>query len=260
MLRNVATLYQYRELLWIWVLRTIKVRYKQSALGVLWALLQPLSLMLIFTLVFSMFVRVPTEGIPYPVFSYCALLPWTFFATSISLGINSLTNNMNLVTKIYFPREILPIGVVAAGFFDFLIGLALFTVLLVFYQVPLSATVLLLPVLLLVQIGLTLGVVLFASALNVFFRDIQFVVPLGIQLLMFATPVVYPVSLVPEPYRWIYMLNPMAALIQAYRDVTILGIWPNLGYVLPAAVVSLLVLLGGFLFFKRVEWQFADII
>ncbi len=260
MIRNFRTLYQYRDLLWLWTLRTIKVRYKQSLLGTLWVILQPLSLMVIFTVVFSLFVRVPTEGIPYPVFSYAALLPWTFFATSISFGITCLTNNLNLITKIYFPREILPIAVVAAGFFDFLVSLVMFALLLFFFRISISAWFLLIPVLLLIQVFLTLGIVLIASAMNVYYRDIQFVVPLFLQLLMFASPVVYPVSLVPENLLWLYMLNPIAALIQSYRDITLLGQSPNWLYLLIAAAVSLLIFGIGFLFFKRAEPEFADII
>jgi len=260
MVQSISNLYQYRDLLWMWILRTIKVRYKQSVLGVLWAILQPLLLMFIFSLVFTLFLNVPTEGLPYPIFSYCALLPWTFFATSIAYGITSLTTNMNLVTKIYFPREILPIAVVAAGLVDLLIGLCVFIGMLIVYQIPVGPAALLFPVLLLVQIILTLGIVLLASAINVFYRDIQHVTPLAIQLLMFATPIIYSVTAVPEKFRWLYMLNPMAVLVQSYRQVMLYNTLPDWGYLLQALLISVAVFLVGFRFFKSVEWQFADII
>lgn len=253
-------LHRYRDLLYLWILRTIKVRYKQSALGVLWAILQPLSLMIIFSIVFSLFVKVPTGGMPYPVFSYSALLPWTLFATSISLGITSLTNNINLVTKIYFPREILPLAVIAAALVDFLIGFVVFIGMMLFYRIPIQVTALAFPLLLIIQIILMLGLVLLSSALNVFYRDIQHITPLALQLLMFATPVIYPVTLVPESIRWLYMLNPMAVLIQGYRGVMLYGIWPDPRLLLQATLISAVILYIGYRYFKHVEWQFADII
>lgn len=260
MLAHIQELYRFRDLLWLWVLRNIRVRYKQSVLGVLWAILQPLSLMIIFSVVFSLFVKVPTDGVPYPIFSYSALLPWTFFATAISFGITSLTNNINLITKIYFPREILPISVVIAGLFDFLIGILVFGVLIVYYQRPIGFSLLLYPVLVCIEIIFIMGVVFFSSALNVLYRDIQFVVPLAVQLLLYATPVLYPASLVPERFRWLYLLNPMAALITAYRDITLTNTWPNGLLLLQTFLISILIFFGGYIFFKKVEWQFADII
>jgi len=241
-------------------LRDIRVRYKQSLLGAAWAILQPLALMIVFTVVFSFFARVPTDGVPYPIFSYTALLPWTFFATAIGFAVPSLVNNMNLVTKVYFPREILPISAMGASFIDFLIASLVYIGLMVFYRVPLNATMLLVPVLLAVQMTLTGGVILFASAVNVFYRDIRFVVPLGVQIWMYATPIIYPVALVPERFRLIYMLNPMAVLIDSYRAIALRGEWPNWGCLGFAAVLSGVVFVLGYLYFKRVEWQFADII
>jgi lipopolysaccharide transport system permease protein len=256
----IRELYHYRELLWSWVVRNIKVRYKQSLLGVAWAILQPLSATIIMAVIFSRFVRVSTDGIPHPIFYYSALLPWTFSASSISFGTGCLVGNMGLVTKIYFPREILPISAVLASFVDFLIATVIFVAMMVFYRMPVGPSWVWVPVLLLIQILLTLGVVLFSSALNVFYRDIRFVVPLGMQLWMYLTPIIYPLSLVPERYRGLYMLNPMAGLIDSYRRIILHAQWPDATYLLAAAVVSLVLFLSAYVYFKRAEAVFADII
>ena len=244
----------------MWTWRDIKIRYKQSLLGAAWAILQPLALMIVFTLVFSFIARVPTGGIPYPIFSYAALLPWTFFATSVTFGTSSLVNNMNLVSKVYFPREILPIAAIGASFIDFLVASLVYIGLVAYYRFPLHTTLLLLPLLLLVQIALTTGVVLFTSAANAFYRDIRFVVPLVLQIWMYATPIIYPLQLVPERFQPFYMLNPMAGLIESYRTIALLGVWPDWGHLGTATLFSGLVLVSGYIHFKRVEWQFADII
>lgn len=260
MIANLRTLYRYRELLWMWTMRDVRVRYTQSVLGSAWAILQPLSLMIIFTLVFSFFVRVPTDGIPYPIFSYTAVLPWTFFATSITFGVPSLTNNMHLVTKIYFPREIFPIAAMGAAFLDFLIASMIFLGMMIFYRVPVSLSLMLVPLLLLLQIVLILGVVFFGSAINVFYRDVRFVVPLAMQLWMYATPIIYPLSLVPERFRPLYMLNPMAGIIDAYRTVILRQQMPRWDYLGLAAGISLLLLFFAYRYFKSAEREFADII
>lgn len=259
-MKHIRTLYRYRYLLWMWTLREIKVRYKQSILGGAWAILQPLSLAIIFTVVFSLFARVPTDGVPYPIFAYAALVPWTLLATSVSFGIPSLVNNMNLVTKAHFPREILPIGVIMAALVDFGMGSAIFVVMLAIYQVPTHWTVAWVPLLILVQIILMLGVSLLGSAVNVFFRDIRFVVPLGIQLWLYATPVIYPASLVPKRFRTLYMLNPMAGLIASYRRVILQGLQPEPRDLGLAVVVSGFLCVASYWFFKRVERRFADVI
>ena len=260
MLANLATLYNYRELLWTWTLRDIRVRYKQSLLGVAWAILQPLAVTLMFTLVFSLIVRVETGGIPYPVFSFTALLPWTFFAGAISFAVPSLVNNITLVTKVYLPREIFPLAAIGGSFVDFLIASVVFFGMLLYYGVPFYPTLVLVPVLLLIQIALALAVSLFASAVNVFYRDVRFIVPLALQLWMYATPIIYPLEVVPEWLRPYYLLNPMAALIEAYRDVALRGLWPNWNYLGIAAGLSVLLFVLGYLYFKHVEWQFADLI
>jgi lipopolysaccharide transport system permease protein len=260
LIASLRELYAYRELLWMWTLREVKVRYKQSLLGAAWAVLQPLVLMIMFTVVFSYFARVPTDGMPYPIFSYTAVLPWTFFATSITFAVPSLVTNMNLVTKIYFPREILPVAAVAAAFVDFLVASIVFLGLMLLYGVPLRATLLWAPVILAIQIALTLGVVLAAATLNVWYRDIRFVVPLGVQLWMYASPVIYPVTLVPERWRTLYMLNPMAGIINSYRRVILQGQPPEMQVLGLSAGVALLAMLLGYLYFKRSEGRFADVI
>ena len=260
LLDHVRALYRFRELLWIWAGREIKVRYKQSVLGAAWAVLQPLVLMIVFTVVFSYIARVPTGGVPYPIFSYTALLPWTFLATSISFAAPSLVTNMNLVTKVYFPREILPIGSLIAAFVDFLVASVVFLALMLFYRIPLRWTMGWIPVLLLVQIVLTLGVILLLSALCVRFRDIRFVVPLGVQIWMYASPIIYPSSLVPERFRAAYALNPMVGLIDAYRAVILTGESPGAWPLAASAAVGVILLFAGYAYFKRSEATFADII
>ncbi len=260
MLLHLRRLYRYRDLLVAWTLREIRVRYKQSVIGGLWAILQPLVLMIVFTLVFSRLARLPSDGVPYPVFSYSALLFWTFFATSLSFAVPSLVNNMNLVTKISFPREILPTASVAAALFDLCVASLIFAGLMLYYRIELSAAILWLPLLLLVQLLLTLGLVYFLSAVNVFFRDVRFLLPLLTQVWMYASPVIYPTSLIPPRFRLLYMLNPMAGLIDSYRRVILQGLPPVPAYAGLSAAVALLLFAGGYAFFKRYESAFADMI
>lgn len=257
---SLGELVRFRDLLWSWVVREIRIRYKQSILGAAWAVLQPLALMLMFTLVFSLLVDIETGDIPYPLFSYTAVLPWTLLHTSITFATSSLLANMNLVTKTYFPREVLPLGSVGAALLDFLVASTVFAGMMVFYRVPLTTEVLWLPVLISIQVALILGVALITSSLSVIYRDIRFVVPLGLQLWFYATPVIYPLSLVPERLRLFYMLNPMAGLVDAYRAVLLDGQPPNLTYVAIAASLASVVLAVGYLVFKKLEPSFADVI
>ena len=253
-------LYRQRDLLVLWAMRDVKVRYKQSLLGVAWAILQPLSIMLIFTMIFSMIARMPSDGLPYPLFSYVALLPWTLLATAFTTAVPSLTANMNLVSKVYFPREILPIAAVAASVVDFLVASLIFIVMMVFYGVSVGPAIVWVPVILLVQLALMLGLTMWASALNVFYRDIRFVVPLVTQLWMYVTPVIYPLSLVPERFRTLYMLNPMASIVESYRRALLLDEPPdflNLGI---SALIALCALCLGYRYFKHAEQRFADLI
>jgi len=258
--QHIHELVEARELLVTWTMREFRVGYSQSALGAAWAILQPFSLMIIFSVVFSLFLNVPTQNIPYPVFAYCALLPWTFFANGLSSAIPSLVNNFNLVSKIYFPREILPLSALIVSLLDYLIAAIIFGLLILYYRVQVGPLLILLPLVIVIQFMLTFGLSLFASALNVFYRDIRFVVPLVLQLWMYLSPVIYSVEVVPARFRDIYYLNPMAAIIDAYREITLFNRPPNWTYLGIAALTSLIILTLSYRYFKHVEREFADLI
>lgn len=258
--RHLTKLYEYRELLLTFAWRDIKVRYKQSFLGAAWAILQPFSLMVIFTIIFSIFAKLPSDGIPYPIFSYCALLPWTFLSTSLTTGVPCFVANMSLITKIYFPREIFPIAKVFAAFVDFLVASIIFVGMMIYYHVPLSIHLVWIPVLIVIQIFLSLGILFFAATINVFYRDVNHVVPLVTRIWMYLTPIIYPVSLVPERFRSIYMLNPMAGIIDSYRRIILHGKPPNITYLSYALVISFSLLVISYIFFKKKEMVFADVI
>ncbi len=258
--KKINELYKYRELLITLILREIKVRYKQTILGSLWAVVQPLSLMVIFTIIFSFFLKIESQGIPYPIFSYSALLPWTFFATSLTFGSASILNNGSLVTKVYFPREILPFSSIGAAFLDFLVASVIFVGLLVYYKINITLNILYLIPLIFILLIFTCSTVLFCASLVVLWRDLKFVVPLIVQLWMFATPVIYPVSKVPEKFRFIYSLNPMGTIIDNFRTVSVLGKSPNLKELLLTAIISLILFWLSYNYFKMQEKFFADII
>ena len=260
MLADFRALWLHRELLWVWAAREVRVRYKQSLLGAGWAILQPLALTLMFSLVFTVVVRVPTGDVPYPIFSYTAMLPWTLLASSISFGVSSLVNNMNLVTKIYFPREVLPLAAMAAAGIDFLVGSLVLIGMMFWYRMPIHPTVVLLPVLILVQTVLTFGVVSIGAAALVFYRDVRFLVPLFMQIWLYASPVIYPVDLIPPQWRSLYFLNPMAGLLESYRAVLLYGRWPDPQALWVAVLISLALGVVGYAWFKRVEPRFADLI
>ena len=263
MVAHLKNLYEFRQLISMWTFREIRVRYKQSLLGAAWAILQPLVLMLMFTFVFSKIARFDTGDIPYPIFSYTALLPWTLFATSISFGVNALINNMNLVTKTYFPREVLPLGVIGAALFDFLIASSIFIFLMIYYSIPITPLFLWIPVFLINQIMMMLGVMMLGSALTVFYRDVRFVVPLGLQLWLYATPIIYPMNLVDEAipqFRSLYMLNPMAGIVESYRQVILRGEPPIMADLGTAAIVSVVIFVVAYIIFKRLEVLFNDLI
>ena len=259
-LRSLKKLYKHRDLLWMWTQREIQIRYKQSVLGAGWAIVQPLVLMAMFSIVFSYFLKVASDGLPYPLFSYAAVLPWTLLATSLNFAIPSLVGNMNLVTKIYFPREILPLGSIGAAVIDFLVAGVVFAGMMIWYRAPLTWNVLWAPVILVVQLMLIVGIALPMSAMNVFFRDIRFIIPLVLQLWMYASPVIYPVSMVPEKWRGLYALNPMVGILEGYRNALLRGESPmtvEFGISTGAAIVLLIL---GYGLFKRTEDRFADII
>lgn len=253
-------LFGARELLFTWARRDFKVRYSQSILGAAWAIMQPFALMLIFSVVFSIFIKVPTKGVPYPVFAYTALLPWTFFANSLNFSIPSLVTNMNLVSKIYFPREILPLSSIFVCLVDFVIASSIYILMLVFYHIPIGLTIIFVPFVLTAQMILTFGVSLLASAINVFYRDVRFVIPLALQIWMYLSPIIYPVDLVSPRFQPFYFLNPMAVFIDTYRRTILFNQMPNLPYLGYATIFSILLLLIAYRYFKHAEQQFADLI
>lgn len=251
---------QYRELLMVWTWRGIRARYKQTALGGLWSIIQPVSLMIVFTIIFSRFIRIDTGDTPYAVFSYTALLPWTLFATSISTAIPSLVDNMHLVTKVYFPREIFVLAAVGGRLFDFAIASLVFVGLAIYYQISITWYWLWIVPLLLLLIVLIVGISLVGAAVNVFYRDVRQAIVLVVQLWMYATPVIYPITMVPDRFRFIYGLNPMVGIIESFRNVILYAQAPPMDLLLQAAVTSVVLLFLSYWFFKSVEWQFGDII
>ena len=257
---SLAQLFAYRSLLGVVARRELRLRYKQTALGVAWAVVHPLALMLVLTMVFSRIVKLDSEGVPYPLFSYAALLPWTFVATSTTLSMMSLVKDVELVTRIWFPRQILPIGSVLASLIDFTIALILFLVLLVSFGHPPGWTAIAIVPLIVIQLLLVLGLALFNSAVNVRYRDVKFIVPLGLQLWMFASPVVYSVAEVPERLRSLYLLNPVAGLIDGYRACLLHNRLPDWSSVGVAAAGALVIFVVGWWYFRRVEIHFADVI
>jgi lipopolysaccharide transport system permease protein len=260
LIANVQQLIRSRDLLLSWVGRTIRGRYQQSALGWLWAIIQPAAMASIFSVIFTYFVPIDTGDIPYPVFSYVAVIPWTFLASSLGDMASSIVGNMSLVTKIYFPREALPMAAMLSRLMDLGISAILLIILILIFQVPIFLLGwLFLPLILLIQIALVLGCGLIAAALNVFYRDVGSILPLVIQLWFYASPIIYPVTMVPERLQSIYFLNPMAGILEAYRAVLLHQTMPG-NYLLYSGVVSLILLLVGYWLFKRIEYLFADII
>jgi lipopolysaccharide transport system permease protein len=241
-------------------MRNIRARYQQSALGWLWAVFQPAAQVVLFSVIFTVFVPVDTGDIPYPVFSYIAIVPWTLLAASVTDMSQALVANMNLVTKIYFPREVLPIAAMMARLMDFGVAIGLLIILMFIYKVSFFPfSLLYLPLILFIQILLIMGLGLASSAANVFFRDVQSLLTLGIQLWFYASPIIYPMSMVPEHLRKLYFLNPMAGVLESYRDVLLNNRVPG-DYLIYSLVISLLVFIAGYWFFKRVEFLFADIV
>jgi lipopolysaccharide transport system permease protein len=253
-------LWEYRELLFFFVWRDIKVRYKQTLLGVAWAIMQPLFAMLIFTIFFGRLARIPSDNIPYPLFSYAALVPWMYFANALIQSSNSLIEHERIITKVYFPRVILPMAAVLSGLLDFAIAFVLLLVLLVFYGVMPMLSILAIPLLVVFAAATALGVGLWLSALNVQYRDVRYVVPFMVQFWMFATPVVYPTSLVPAQWRPLYGLNPMVGVIDGFRWALFGRAPESLLVPLVSVIAVVVVLIGGLYYFQRMEETFADIV
>lgn len=252
-------LWAFRELLYFLTWRDVKVRYKQTGLGIAWAILQPVLTMLIFTIFFGRLAGVPSDNIPYPIFAYAGLLPWTFFANAISNSGNSLVGSANLITKVYFPRIIIPGAAVAAGLVDFAIALVILIVLMVFYGIGLTWNILMFPVAVGLTTLLALGVGMWLSALNVKYRDIKFALPFLIQLWMFVSPVIYPSSFLPEKFRWLLSLNPLTGIIETYRS-SLFGRPFNWTALAISTAVTLAALIYSSYTFRRMEKSFADIV
>jgi lipopolysaccharide transport system permease protein len=257
---DLAALWRYRELLYFLTWRDIKVRYKQTALGGAWALLQPLLTMVIFTVVFGHFARMPSEGVPYPIFSYTGLLPWTFFAYAITQSGNSLVANANLISKIYFPRLVVPIAASLGGLVDLGIAFSFLLAMMVYYRVTPTAAMLALPVFVLLALAAALAIGIWLSSLNVKYRDVRYAIPFLTQVWLYATPVAYPASLIHGKLRLVFALNPMSAVVEGFR-------WSMLGArgldvpsMLISSSMTVLCLVAGLFYFRQTERYFADIV
>jgi lipopolysaccharide transport system permease protein len=253
-------LWEYRELLFFFVWRDIKVRYRQTVMGVLWAIIQPFFTMVIFSLFFGRLAQIPSDGLPYPIFSYAALVPWTFFANALTQASNSLVLSANMLKKIYFPRLTLPIATVLAGIVDFVLAFMVLLGMMLFYGLVPTLNVLWLPLFLLLALVTSLGVSLWLSAMNVQFRDVRYVVPFLTQAWLFVTPIAYPSSLLSEPWRTLYAINPMVGVVEGFR-------WALLGtdtapglMTVVSSIVALSLLVSGAFYFRRLEHTFGDVV
>jgi lipopolysaccharide transport system permease protein len=256
---NLRELWTYRELLFFLTWRDIKLRYKQTALGATWVIIQPVFTMVLFTLFFGKLAKMPSDNIPYPLFAYAGLVPWTFFSNALTNSGQSLVGNSQLISKVYFPRIYIPAGAVAAGLLDFAIASVLLAPMLFYYHVALTWQVILLPVFALLATLLALGVGMWLAALNVKYRDIRYAIPFLIQLWLFASPVIYPASIVPPKWKWVLAINPMTGVIEGFRS-SLSGTSFDLKTIITSVVITLLILIFSFLAFRRVEDSFADVV
>jgi homopolymeric O-antigen transport system permease protein len=257
---KLGELWQYRELLYFLIWRDIKVRYKQTALGAAWAIIQPVMTMVVFSLFFGKLGKIPSDGVPYPIFSFAALVPWTFFANGLTQSSNSLVGSSNLITKVYFPRLAIPMGTVLSGLLDFMLAFIVLLAMMLYYGITPTLNTLWLPLFLLLAVVTSLGVGLWLSALNVEYRDVRYVVPFLTQFWMLATPIAYPSSLLHEPWRTIYGLNPMVGVVEGFR-------WALLGtrmapgpIIASSSVAAVVILVSGAFYFRRMEKTFADVV
>lgn len=257
---KLAELWEYRELLYFLCWRDVKVRYKQTALGAAWAIIQPFLTMVVFSLFFGRLAQIPSDGIPYPLFTYTALVPWSFFAHSLSSASNSLVDSANLLRKVYFPRLAIPLATVLSGVVDFVVAFGVLLLLLLFYGRTPTLNIVWLPLLLLLAVTTALGVGLWLSALNVQYRDVRYTIPFLTQFWLFATPIAYPSSLLSEPWRTLYGINPMVGVVEGFR-------WALLGtttapgpLILVSALVAVGLLVSGLYYFRRMEKSFADVV
>lgn len=253
-------IWAYRELLYFLAWRDIKVRYKQTILGAAWAIIQPLFTMLIFSLFFGRLAKVPSDGLPYPIFVFAALVPWTFFANGVTQSSNSLVGNANLIKKVYLPRLVVPLSSILSGTVDFALAFLVLLGMVIFYNMPLTGSIIWVPFLLILALGTALGVGLWLSALNVQFRDVRYALPFLVQAWMFASPIAYPSSLLPEPWRTIYGLNPMVGVVEGFRWALLrTGTAPG-PILFASSLAALAILISGAFYFRRMERGFADVV
>jgi lipopolysaccharide transport system permease protein len=257
--RTLLNIWAYRELLYFFIWRDIKVRYRQTLLGAGWAIIQPLMTMVVFSIFFGHLARVPSDGLPYPVFSLMALVPWTYFAAALAGCSTSLSGYQHIISKVYFPRLIIPIGAVIAPLVDFAISFVILIGFMLWYRITPGPSIVWLPALMLLALATAASVGVWLAALNVRYRDVRYVVPFVVQLWMFATPVAYPASLVPARWRAVYGLNPMAGVIEGFRWALAGGPAPGV-ITLVSAVVVVVLITGGAIYFRRLEGTFADVI
>jgi lipopolysaccharide transport system permease protein len=256
---DLRELLAYHELIYTFALRDIKVRYKQTALGAAWAIIQPLFAMVVFTVIFGGLAKIPSEGIPYPLFSYAALLPWTLFSEGITRSTSSMITNSNIMTKVYFPRLIMPISGILSPIVDFMVSFIILIGLILYYGRTPTINIIWLPIFLLLVLAASLGVGLWLSALNVQYRDFQYTIPFIIQIWLYSSPVVYASTLVPDKYRLIYGLNPMAGAIEGFRWA-LLGTEPPSSMIYVSALMVIIILVSGMHYFKRMEKTYADVV
>lgn len=257
---HLRELWEYRELLYFFVWRDLKVRYKQTAIGAVWAILQPFLTMLLFSLVFGRLAHIPSNGLPHAVFYYSALLAWIYFSTALQHATNTMVENQRVITKVFFPRLLLPLASVTSGLVDLAFGFIVFVGMLAYYRIVPGKAILLMPFFLLLAVLTAFGVGIWLSALNAIYRDVRYVVPFLIQFWMFASPVAYPSTLVPERWRWLYGLNPMAGVVEGFRwSLTGHGQPPN-GLIFASTAMVLLVLAGGVAYFQKMEGTIADVL
>jgi lipopolysaccharide transport system permease protein len=253
-------MWQYRELLYFMIWRDIKVRYKQTALGAAWAIIQPFFTMVVFSLFFGRLAGIPSDGVPYPIFSYAALVPWTFFANGLALSSNSLVGSANLLSKVYFPRLIVPTATILSGIVDFVLAFIVLIGMMLVYGIMPTINIIWLPFFLLLALITSLGAGLWLSALNVQFRDVKYIVPFLTQLWMFLTPIAYPSTMLPEPWRTLYGINPMAGVVEGFRWA-LLGTEMTVGPMIAVSTVAAIVLMvSGAFYFRRMERTFADVV
>jgi len=257
---DLRAIWEYRELLYFFVWRDVKVRYKQTAIGAAWAIIQPVMTILIFTVIFGKLAKIPSDGLPYPVFAYAALLPWNYFSHALGRCGNVLVSNSGLITKVYFPRLMLPLATTVTPVVDFLFSLATLLLLMLWYGILPTARILVLPAFLLLAQMTAMSVGLWLAPVNVRFRDVAYTIPFLTQFWMYASPVIYPVSLVPERWRLLYSLNPMAGVIEGFRWALLGKAAPDLRAMAISVAVVVLLFLGGVVYFRRMERTFADVV